>query len=125
MRRALWVWSCASKVSVGCSRFERMSEAQVSESPPGEGLHGPTTGELTALLSWLSATSPVTEDAERIDRIAAMERLKHALCAAQATETVLFKASQLLAQQRAGARRRELGRGITEQVALARRESPG
>jgi len=102
-----------------------MSEVQVSESPPGEELHGPTTGELTALLSWLSATSPVTEDADRIDRIAAMERLKHALCAAQATETVLFKASQLLAQQRAGARRRELGRGITEQVALARRESPG
>lgn len=62
-------------------------------------------------------------DPERIELIAALERLKSAAAAAQARVTVAFDASQ-----RAAARTRKedllLRRSVNAQVALARRESP-
>ena len=62
-------------------------------------------------------------DAERIDAIAELERLKAAAAAAQARLTEAFEQSQ-----REGASptqpRSEVSRSVTAQVALARRESP-
>ena len=98
-----------------------MSESVV-EAPV---VTGPTLAQLQTFKEWLAQASSATDDAGRIDRIRALEELKHAISAAQANETVRFKASQLAAQQAAGVRWRRLGEGITEQVALARRESPG
>jgi hypothetical protein len=98
-----------------------MSESVV-EAP---GLAGPTPAQLQTMKEWLGLASPATDDAGRIDRIRALDELKNAICAAEAIETVRFKASQLAAQQAAGVSKRRLGDGITEQVGLARRESPG
>ncbi|MDP9317917.1 MAG: HNH endonuclease [Actinomycetota bacterium] len=53
-----------------------------------------------------------------------MERIKWAASAAQARETVVFRASQLAEQRAAGVPVGDLGKGIGAQVALARRESP-
>jgi hypothetical protein len=53
-----------------------------------------------------------------------LERIKWAASAAQARETVVFRASQLAGQRAAGVPVGDLGKGIGAQVALARRESP-
>jgi hypothetical protein len=63
-------------------------------------------------------------DAERISRIAQLERLKSAAAAAQARLTVDFDTSQRAAQEAAGVAARRVGAGIAAQVALARREHP-
>jgi hypothetical protein len=65
---------------------------------------GPSAADLVALLAALALPSPETTDAARIDRIALLERVKGAVSAAQARETVTFKASQAAAQRAAGAR---------------------
>ncbi len=85
---------------------------------------GPSVAEIEAFVAGLALPSPESDDTARIDRIAALERLKGAVAAAQARETVAFKGSQLEVQQVAGVRPRDLGKGIGAQVALARRESP-
>ncbi|HSV40540.1 MAG TPA: hypothetical protein VLI04_17385, partial [Nocardioidaceae bacterium] len=87
----------------------------------GDGI---TTEELAAFVARLGHVSPAVDDAERIDRIRVMEQAKAALAAAQARETVAFKRSQLAAQDAAGVPARNRGKGISAQVALARRESP-
>ena len=53
-----------------------------------------------------------------------MEEVKNALAAVQAVEAVAFDASQRERQVEAGWGGHRLGRGIADQVALARRESP-
>lgn len=82
------------------------------------------TEELGLLLARLAAPSPAATDTERVDRLRAMERLKNALAAAQAVESVAFDASQRHEQIEAGWGEHRLGRGIADQVALARMESP-
>jgi hypothetical protein len=62
--------------------------------------------------------------AELIDQIRRLEELKSAAAAAQARLTVMFAATQRLAQRAAGVPAREIGKGIGAQVALARRDSP-
>lgn len=62
-------------------------------------------------------------DAERIDEIRALEELKSVASARQARIAVDFERSQLAEQRAAHVRERDLGKGISAQVALARRES--
>ena len=64
-------------------------------------------------------------DAERIDQLRALEELKAACAAAQATVTVAFADSQHATQAAAGLPARERGRGVGAQVALAGRDHPG
>lgn len=59
-------------------------------------------------------------DVHRVDQLALLERIKGAAAAAQARVTMAFEASQLGAQDRHGVRRECRGRGIADQVALAR-----
>lgn len=73
-----------------------------------------------SLAGWQSATS----DSERIDAIAELERLKGAAAAAQARLTATFEASQRAEQAAQGVAAEKIGKGIANQVALARRESP-
>jgi hypothetical protein len=82
-----------------------------------------TTAELEGFLVRMSGAEVGSDDAERIDRIALLERIKHAAAAAQAREAVEFDASQRAEQEARGMARALVGRGIAEQVALARRES--
>ena len=58
-----------------------------------------------------------------VDVIARLEEVKNAAAAAQAQAEALFMAQQRLAQARAGVVREKLGKGVAEQVALARHES--
>jgi hypothetical protein len=89
------------------------------------------TAALLGVLDQLSghATDPGSvADAVRIDRIAALERLRSALAAAQHAEMVAFGRGQVeeqIAQVEAG--RLDpvaLGRGIADQIALACKTSP-
>ncbi len=59
-------------------------------------------------------------DAHRIDQIGLLEQIKSAAAAAQARIACEFEASQLARQEAAGVRRDERGRGIGDQIALAR-----
>ncbi|MEP7331803.1 MAG: HNH endonuclease [Terracoccus sp.] len=101
---------------------------------------------LLAVVDALAQVDPFASDAERVDQLAALERVKEACAAAQAAVTAAFVASQeqVPAERRRGRgsedgaersdvaaglggsmmRRGHLGRGIAGQVALDRRESP-
>lgn len=80
--------------------------------------------ELAGLVERLAGLPAAAGDAERIDRIAALERLRGAVAAAQARETVDFARSQIAAQAAAGVPASRRGRGVAEQIGFARRISP-
>ncbi|NEE01904.1 HNH endonuclease signature motif containing protein [Phytoactinopolyspora halotolerans] len=89
-----------------------------SVSPSG------VVAELAGLIDRLAGLPGAVDDAERIDRIAVLERLKAAVFAAQVGEQVDFDASQQAANQARGLRGERARRGIAEQVGLARGLSP-
>lgn len=60
----------------------------------------------------------------QIDLIAALESAKASLSAVQARAEVAFRDAQLEEQRRLGVPRKDLGRGIADQLALARRITP-
>lgn len=88
------------------------------------GVAALTTGELAGWSTALCRLAADVDDAERIDQIRLLEELKSAAAAAQARVTAHFVASQRAAQVDAGMRAKDVGKGIAEQVGLAKRESP-
>lgn len=91
--------------------------------------------ELLALASAVAKASGAlaegANDAQRIDQLTALERIKSAAAAAQARITDAFKDSQLRATEASRKRAADEGRrlpkadtSVAHQVALARRESP-
>lgn len=104
-----------------------MSESvRTSETEPGLG-----TGDLSALILELGFMTPAANDAERVDRLDLLERIKSACAAAQAFETAEFRDSQLAATEAARSAAAAEGRRVPNpeasvgaQVGLARRESP-
>lgn len=81
----------------------------------------------TPVAAWTSALAeiPLADDpAELIDEIRALQELACAAQARQARLTARFDEVEQARQAAAGARASQRGRGIGEQVALARRESP-
>ncbi|NEE00995.1 hypothetical protein [Phytoactinopolyspora halotolerans] len=80
--------------------------------------------ELAGLIDRLAGLPGAVDDAERIDRIAVLEKLKAAVFAAQVGEQVDFDASQQAINQARGLRGDRARRGIAEQVGLARQLSP-
>ena len=83
----------------------------------------------SALQSWLSRLGePVdagdVDSGELIDQIGLLERVKAACAARQARLSVAFDDSQRARQRAAGVPADKVGRGVAEQIALARRESP-
>ncbi len=72
----------------------------------------------------IAAGGASPDDAERIDMMRALEVLKCAAEGRQAREAVDLDASQRAQQADAGERPDRLGRGVAQQVALARRVSP-
>ncbi len=86
----------------------------------------PWLGEALAALSGL-AMAPVPEQVEAselIDAIGVLESIKAAAAAAQARLSVAFDAAERERQAQLGIPAHRRGRGVAEQIALARRESP-
>lgn len=65
-----------------------------------------------------------SSETDLIDAIAGLELLKRRAEALQARLAVAFDASVRARQEAAGVRREHVGRGVADQIALARRESP-
>ena len=85
----------------------------------------PAKVELEAMLEQLANMADVPEqtpaaDAIRVDQLELLERIKGAAAGLQARITRGFAASQLAQQEAAGVSVRRRGRGIGDQVALAR-----
>lgn len=64
------------------------------------------------------------EDSVLVDVISRLEKMKGTVAAAQAQAETEFYGSQLELQERQGVQRKDLGRGIGDQIALARRITP-
>ncbi|UPK74185.1 HNH endonuclease [Nocardioidaceae bacterium SCSIO 66511] len=79
---------------------------------------------LHELLTAVTSLPYADSDTARIDRIALLEKARGALAAAQALEMVEFEESQIATQREAGVAERNVGRGVADQVALARGLSP-
>jgi hypothetical protein len=78
---------------------------------------------LRAVDTGLAVGEPLA-DAERIDRLRALEDLKAAASAAQALLAAEFDTSRRAAESARGVAECRQGRGVAAEVALARRESP-
>lgn len=85
---------------------------------------GPSAGDLDRWLGQLGGQWPAEDDATLIDQIARLERMKGALCAAQAGLTVALKELRIAERQAAHVRVSDLTKGIGAEIALARRQSP-
>ena len=90
----------------------------VRQHPEVEQLQG-MLDELSAMTGDPEQGGPMA-DCHRIERLRMLEEVKAGAAAAQARVTVAFEASQLARQEAAGVRREQRGRGIADQVALAR-----
>jgi hypothetical protein len=104
------------------------SEAQSEASPeaPPEALSDAllNSGVINAWVDRLARFDRDVSDAERIDQIRALERLKSAAAAAQARITVDLDTSIRAERAAVGTPVERQGRGVAAQVALARQESP-
>jgi hypothetical protein len=80
-----------------------------------------STRRLAELVDALPRLDGDVDDAELIDQIRLLERLKSAAAATQARVAVRFAESQRAAQAAMGV---DDGRGIASQIGLAKRESP-
>ena len=83
----------------------------------------PTRAEIEAFAARLAGSADGLDDADRINRIRALEQLKCAAEGAQAVLTGDFDASQRAAAAAAGVPAARHGRGIALQIAFARRGS--
>ena len=84
----------------------------------------PSAAEIVAWTRRLAGSGCGLDDADRVDRIRALEALKCAAEGAQAELTAEFDLSQRAKAAQRGVPVERRGRGVAEQVALARRESP-
>lgn len=90
-----------------------------------EGAHAVSeTAALRSWLTWLGGPVGEGDDGDLLGQVELLERVKGACAARQARLSVAFDEG-LRAQQRAqGVPAHQVGRGVAEQIALARRESP-
>jgi hypothetical protein len=107
----------------------RFEDLLVSGSACGTPIVDGSVAQLEEMVEALGrlASAPVepyVDDAVRVDRIAALERLQAAAFAVQAAEMARFADSQVAEQKRVGVPARRLGVGVAEQLALACRVSP-
>jgi hypothetical protein len=83
-----------------------------------------STETVTALIAALAVLDTDVPDAERVDELTALERLKSACAARQARLTDAFAGSQRAKLVNAGSDGRDARPSVRHQVALARRDSP-
>ena len=94
----------------------------VSEVASGEAAL--SSHDLARFVGRLAAVDDTAADAELIDQITQLERMKSACAAAQATLTVAFAAAQTAAQLAGQQRNTSVHRSIAAQNGLAHRDSP-
>jgi Domain of unknown function (DUF222) len=92
--------------------------------PPARDVLVARLDEMLADLAESVADKNPTSDADRIDRIARLEKLRAVTAALQAAESVRFAQSQVTEQLTAGVHPSMIGRGIAEQIGLACKISP-
>lgn len=80
--------------------------------------------ELRDMVASLASMDYADDDAARIDRIRLLEQLRAGVAAAQALESVEFEESQIATQRDNGVSERIVGRGVGDQIGLARKLSP-
>ena len=85
---------------------------------------GLTSADLAGWVERIGAIGSESRDAELIDQITQLERMKSACAAAQATLTVAFVASRTAGLTEKEIKDERAHRSIAAQVALARRDSP-
>lgn len=90
----------------------------------GSGTRALEAAEVDRMRERITEVGGGLTDAERVELIRALEQLKSAAAATQARVTVDLHASQRSEQAARGVRAAQQGRGVAEQVALARRDSP-
>jgi hypothetical protein len=103
--------------------FDSVSTATPEERISNTPFGSLTTVELAGLVARLASLNAEVADAERITQLDFLERLKGAAAAAQARVSVELDSSQREVQARQGMPAEQLGRGVADQVALARRDS--
>lgn len=103
--------------------FDAM-EGTVPGGPAGVAGGGLDAATITAWISDLAGLDRAVDDAERVDRIRALEDLKAAAAAAQAVVTADLDASVRAGRAARGLPVRLQGQGVGAQVGLARRVSP-
>ena len=81
------------------------------------------TVDLEAMVGCLAHLELDVDDAQRITQLGLLERLKGAAAAAQARVSVDFETSQRREQADAGLPADQQGRGVADQIALARHDS--
>ena len=79
---------------------------------------------LSELVEALGAIPAATTEAEAVDWVSGLERLKAACAAAQALQTQALHTMRCAEEAARGVPASERGRGVAAEVALARRESP-
>ena len=94
------------------------------EPPSPDGLVA-RLDEMLADLAEAVADNIPTSDADRIDRIARLEKLRAVTAALQAAESVRFAQSQVTEQLAAGVHPSKIGRGIAEQIGRRTAERAG
>lgn len=83
-----------------------------------------TTDELRRMVAAVRAMAPATDDADGIERVRLFEELTAAVHAAQMREAVSTAASLAAADVLSGASAAQRTRGVTAQIALAKKMSP-
>ena len=78
---------------------------------------------VTGMIERLRELGGPVDEAEAIDEIAALERLKSAAAAAQARVTAALREGRVAREMDAGMPAAERGRGLGDEIGLARRES--
>lgn len=106
---------------------ERMPVATRPPLDANDALDAIDAIDATVVASWSDALralgGPVPED-EAIEQVAALERLKSAAAAAQARVTATLWQARVARETDAGVPADQRGRGLADEIALARREHP-
>ena len=93
------------------------------DEPAGDAVLG-WLEEARTVFGWLAAGDGTADAATRIERVAALEKIKAAAAAAQLAEVVRFAQSQVAEQHDAGVDYRRLGKGIGDQIGMAIKAGP-
>lgn len=101
-----------------------MFEHEVDRSAPGALGTRVSREELTEFIGSLSTMDVATDQGEAIERIRVLEELKAACAAAQARESDALYIMRCDAEAQDGVPVRERGRGVSAEIALARRDAP-
>lgn len=116
---------CASQPGGDASREAALEQVVFRADDRLDEFASEPLSSLASMRAWISSLdSGGLSSAALVDLLGELETLKNVACAAQARAAVAFDLAQRAEQRDAGVAASRLGRGVAEQVALARRESP-